>query len=290
MPKFALYSKILTQIFLAHLLVLAITVPGINPFKFIKKPAKKMILRITRNNPIASIGKIDGSIKTQYLRHSDDKRAKVLKKYSYQKIIKKLNKADQTETDPLAKKFSLTNFKLPFDKDAELKMNRELKYSLSGKQMERFIKANRRTRTLYQNVVPTLHNSKVSVIMDIPKGMQVKSLEQLNNIFYSYQRRLNEAYINSFYSYLIDFENSHPHLNFPMTEKELTLGAKLTFDQQGNLQKIKMTSWSENKDLQEFFAKVLGKLQSIPNPPKAYSQNKEHFNVNFKLFLNQRNI
>ena len=65
-----------------------------------------------------------------------------------------------------------------------------------------------------------------------------------------------------------------------------TLRAKVRFDRLGNMERINVLNWSQNDHVQNIFLKSLKNIKSIPNPPRAFVQNKKYFNLYFNLIVN----
>lgn len=266
-----------------HLLLLfSITFNSLKKLN-LEEEKDKTVLKIVNMN----LGTINSREQTQYLRNSDSQDSTKLNKNSYKKILQKLDRYDQVETDIKSKNLSLSDLEVKeFDPVAIKRKFIPKPLELQGSEIEKFLKDNKARRVQYQDMTPTLNNSKVSVQMDIPEGIEVEDIDQINNVFYSFQRRISLSYINSFYNQLSDFEFKNPHLTFPMTRQEITLVAKATFDSDGNLQQIKMVKWTDKDKLQQFFENVLDGIQSIPNPPKDFVKGKPTFNILYTLKLN----
>lgn len=282
------YSFSLFSVAIAHLVILFVLKFSLLPTPYKMEADKKTVINLKLKDIInVNLGTISSNKRGSYLRHSDSKKSTELKQRSYKKVLEQLNKYDLVETDPSSKELKLSDLDLKdFDPEA-IKRKVDIKaLKLTGKEIERFLKDNKARRVRYQQFTPTLNNSQVSVQMEIPKGLKIEKVDQIQNVFYSFQRRISLAYVNSFYNKLSDFEFKNPHLTFPMTNKEITLQAVATFDLDGNLQKIKMVRWTDRDQLQDFFVNVLDGIQSIPNPPKDIVKEKETFRVFYTLKLN----
>ena len=132
-----------------------------------------------------------------------------------------------------------------------------------------------------------LGKSNVLVKLDVPKGVPEDELNKYELVFYSFRKRTALNYINSFYNELNEFSTTHPHLKFPMTEKEETLTGRVTYDQNGDVVKIKVLKWSNEKKLQDFFLEVLKDMNKLANPPKVIVKNGQ-FHIYYSLTLNSR--
>lgn len=157
---------------------------------------------------------------------------------------------------------------------------------LQGETLRNFVKGPRNQYMKSQNKIQTLKNSQVAVLLDVPEGVELDELNELEEKFYSFQKRMALTYVNSFFDKLSDFEFKNPQLQFPMTKAPTTLTARVTFDHNGNIQQIKMVKWTQIDKLQDFFVNVLDGIESLPNPPSELVKNKKSFNVYYTLNLN----
>lgn len=274
---------------LVQLMILNGYKPKLNPYllqdetKKINKRSLKIVEMINED-----LGSATGKTRNPYLKFSDDKTSTKLSETSYKVNAKEeLDKLDKIETDVRGSKLDLSDLKLPERTTSPLMDSPDIKpLTLKGDEIKRFIKSHRKQRVRYQEFTPTLNNSRVSVQMDLPQGIEISKIDQIQNVYYGFRTRVSLAYVNSFYDHLSDFEMQNPHLTFPMTRDSLTLTAKVTFDKLGNIQKIQMVRWSDSKTIQDFFTKVIDGIQSVPNPPKDFVKNDETFNIYYTLKLN----
>jgi hypothetical protein len=280
---------ILTIVALVQLMILNGYKPKLRPYlldnetKKITKRALKIVRMINED-----LGITNGKTRNPYLKHSDDKNSTKLSETSYKVNVKdELDKLDKIETDVQGSKLDLSDLKLPTKRNSTFMGSTDIKpLTLKGSEIKRFIKSHRKQRVRYQDFTPTLHNSRVSVQMDLPQGIQISKIDQIHNVYYGFRTRVSLAYVNSFYDHLSDFEMQNPHLSFPMTRDSMTLTAKVTFDKLGNIQKIKMVRWSDSPAIQQFFTKVIDGIQSVPNPPKDFVKNDTTFTIYYTLKLN----
>jgi hypothetical protein len=245
------------------------------------------------NNPLKLrvLGIKDGKPGQAFFSYSDSEQARKVEKTPYMDRVK--SGIDQMEmrvegkNGQNAKQLDLSQIDFnPKLSQGDLKRVSAVKsIQLRGEEIRNFLKGNQNHYMRSQNVTPTIKNSQVAIMLDVPEGIEFDELNELEEMFYSFQKRLALSYVNSFYDNLSDFQLKNPHKNFPMTNEKLTLTARVTFDHFGNIQQIKAVKWSEQKDLQDFFLKVIDRIESVPNPPKDLVKSGT-FNVYYTLNLN----
>lgn len=127
--------------------------------------------------------------------------------------------------------------------------------------------------------------SNVLVDLEVPKGVAEDELNQHELVFYGFRKRTALNYINAFYNELIKFQQSNPHLEFPMTQDQESMTGRITYDKNGEIVRIKMLKWTNKKALQDFFLSVLQNMNTLPNPPEIIVENGE-FHVYYSLTVN----
>lgn len=128
-------------------------------------------------------------------------------------------------------------------------------------------------------------DSNVLVELEVPQGVPEDELNKYELVFYSFRKRTALNYVNSFYTELTDFQRSHPHLRFPVTPEKDSMTGRITYDEEGNIVRIKMLKWTNEKKLQDFFLQVLKNMNSLPNPPEIIIKDGE-FHVYYSLTVN----
>ncbi|GEM_PF-1222261 len=134
--------------------------------------------------------------------------------------------------------------------------------------------------------ISSFQNTNVGVNLEVPEGVSPDELNEYELMFYSFQRRVALAYVNSFMSNYNHFERINPQIKFPMTDSEQTMTGRLTYDSQGNIKQIKMIRWTNVGKLQDFFLDVLKGMNTIQNPPKTLWEKNGEFTVFFTLVVN----
>lgn len=117
----------------------------------------------------------------------------------------------------------------------------------------------------------------------LPEGVDEDELNRFEEMFYSFRKRVAEQYINQIVLHATSVENRYPRTAFPWTNKIQLLKAKLTYDSQGNLQRISFLQKSDGKILQEYYQEVMNNMNKIPNPPHAILNSEENFELVFGL-------
>lgn len=131
-----------------------------------------------------------------------------------------------------------------------------------------------------------IKGDKISLSYDVPNGKDLGELNKSELRLYGFFKRGAQKYSNSVVTELNNFNNRHPHLNFPLTEEKQTLTGRLTYDGQGNLKQIKMVRWTNIDKLQTFFEDVLKRMDHMQNPPKELWEENGEFVVFVTLQIN----
>jgi hypothetical protein len=138
--------------------------------------------------------------------------------------------------------------------------------------------------------ISSFQNTNVGVNLEVPEGVSPDELNEYELMYYSFQRRVALAYVNSFMSTYNRFDRLNPQLRFPMTDTQETMTGRLTYDAQGNIKQIKMVRWTNVDKLQDFFLDVLKGMDTIQNPPKSLWEKNGEFTVFFTLVVNPQNL
>jgi hypothetical protein len=153
---------------------------------------------------------------------------------------------------------------------------------------KKLIETIQETATNYQGAVassPTLSQSNVDVQVEVPEGVNLNELNEFELMFYSFQKRMMEKYIESIILQVRDFERHHPRKNlFPEGKHVMT--SRVTFDKDGNIMQIKMIRWTQVPELQNIFEEALKSMNSLPNPPKMLWEKSGEFTVFYNFVVN----
>lgn len=137
----------------------------------------------------------------------------------------------------------------------------------------------------HRKVVNFINNSDVNMQFHPPKGVKEDQLNKLEQIIYSFQKRVGSKYYNSFLLELLDFRSKNIKQQFPTENREYVSG-RITFDSNGDIVRINTLQWSENPQFQTFFMDLLKRIDSIPNPPKLLLSKNQTFDITFTLKVN----
>jgi len=126
--------------------------------------------------------------------------------------------------------------------------------------------------------------SQLEIRVERPDGVSHDELNSDEKAFFAFYKRSYLNYINKIFSNYEDYRRSHPNLEQKMTDEHLLI-AKIDYDQNGNIEIIKILKSSESDDVHQFFENSLKQL-SLPNPPKVFIKNGKSFSVYYQLRIN----
>ncbi len=208
---------------------------------------------------------------------------------------------DEQEVKP--KLENLAFKELPFDKvpeNQEEKKSQSLKtesnsfkrlnpnktqLGLSDREIKKFLKTPSPGYISSSQALKSLGESDLNFGLEIPKGVSENELNQRELVFYSFQKRIAQGYVNSFQKELNQFERQNPHKKFPMTSEKKVLSGRVIYDMNGDILRIQTQRLEDIAELKTFFLDVLNNMSSLPNPPEEIIENKQ-FAINFVLVLN----
>jgi hypothetical protein len=156
--------------------------------------------------------------------------------------------------------------------------------SLNNNSIRSFLKGTPNFQSASQ-YLESFESTDSTVKLEVPKGIKESELNKHELVFYSFQKRTAQVYINTFYNKLNEFKVKNPHLRFPISTKKEKMTGRVIYDKDGNIVKINMIKWTDTKKLQDFFMDVLQDMTALPNPPKAVLKDGE-FTVFFSLIVN----
>ena len=138
---------------------------------------------------------------------------------------------------------------------------------------------------LDQSALRLVDTSQFSVNFKPPKGVSYDQLNNAEMIFYSFQKRIYENYVNSFANAYNNLANRKPQLRNKIPQRSEDLIGQITFDEEGNVVRIQFMSGSQDPLIQELFEETLKNVRSLPNPPKDFIQTENKFQVFYKLSI-----
>lgn len=139
---------------------------------------------------------------------------------------------------------------------------------------------------MLQGGADILTSQRVALNFEVPKGKNLDELNESELKLYGFLRRGAMKYVASLSSEIKEFEMKNPHLHFPLTDTKQVLTGRLVYDGHGNLKQIKMVRWTNIDKLQTFFERVLGRLDTLQNPPKELWSENGEFTVFVTLQIN----
>ena len=135
----------------------------------------------------------------------------------------------------------------------------------------------------------SLQNSLLEISFPTPQGVDVSELNRLEQIFYSFHLRVHRTYAQSLMMTAHHYLNQNPHatIDFKKLYPE-TLRAKVRFHAWGKIKTVSILRESRNDHLQNIFFQALKGIKSIPNPPRAFVQDRDDFTLYFNLVIKNR--
>jgi hypothetical protein len=125
-----------------------------------------------------------------------------------------------------------------------------------------------------------------NIQFDPPEGITEDELNSVEKIFYSFQKRTFQTYVNSFIKTYYDVLRSNPILKSHLNNERHRLNGRVTFDDNGNILAVKIMRSSQSDEVHKLFETTLDQMRAIPNPPKALVQKDGTFSIYFSLYIN----
>lgn len=119
-----------------------------------------------------------------------------------------------------------------------------------------------------------------------PEGVSEDELNTMEKIFFSFQRRTFMTYVGSFIKSFETIGRQKPNLKNALQTESHHLAARVTFDEAGNIQLIKIIKSVPNDDVHLLFEETLKGMISLPNPPKDMIDSDGTFTIYFQLKIN----
>ena len=120
-----------------------------------------------------------------------------------------------------------------------------------------------------------------------PEGVSQDELNSIEKIFYGFQKRTFEIYVNSFLAAYQSIVRSLPHIRSLVAHDRHLLTARVIFDRQGNIINIKIMRSSQNDDIHNLFEQTLRNMRKLPNPPKDLIEENDTLTIYYQLKINQ---
>lgn len=119
-----------------------------------------------------------------------------------------------------------------------------------------------------------------------PEGVSEDELNSAEKMFYSFQKRTYEAYVNSFLSTYNSMVRTLPRVRAPLMNERHFLTARVIFDTDGNIMSIRILRSSPNDDIHQLFEKTLRNIRKLPNPPQDLVAKDNTFTIYYQLKIN----
>lgn len=124
--------------------------------------------------------------------------------------------------------------------------------------------------------------SDAVVSIEVPEGINPDELNEYELKFYGFQRRTAISYINSILKNLDKFQKKHPRYKMP-TAGRVTMTARVTYDNQGNVTQIKMIRWTHVNEVQGLFEDIVKGIDQLHNPPRELWEKSNEFSMFYTL-------
>lgn len=128
-----------------------------------------------------------------------------------------------------------------------------------------------------------LRKSGLNISFDPPEGVKLDELNSLEKIYYSFQKRTWEVYVQSFLQTYERLSLEKPRIKRRFDNEMHVMSGKILFDKDGNIISIKIIRSSTDDDLHELFEETLKKINSLPNPPKDLVEREGNFTIYYQL-------
>lgn len=132
---------------------------------------------------------------------------------------------------------------------------------------------------------PTLSKSLMNMQVEVPEGVKMDELNEFELMFYGFQKRMMEKYVNAIMLNVRDYEKRYS-MPVLMPEGKHVMTGRVTFDAEGNIKQIKMLRWTQADKLQAMFEDILKSMMTLPNPPKMLRNSQGEFVVFYTFTVN----
>ncbi len=131
-----------------------------------------------------------------------------------------------------------------------------------------------------------LENTDFNIGITPPAGVNIDQLNSMEKIYYGFQKRTFESYVNSFLSSYQKVMLERPLLKKSLMNSLHQMTGRIVFDSQGNIISIKIIKSSLSDDVHELFEKTLLSIGKLPNPPKSLLNDKGELTIYYQLNIN----
>lgn len=104
-------------------------------------------------------------------------------------------------------------------------------------------------------------------------------------VFYSFFNRVGEAYLHAFVEEINAYQKRYPSRKYslPFPDEATEVMAEITYDENGDILRIKTLRWSDVGYFQDFFMNVMQALDALPNPPDELIKPDGTFSIKYSL-------
>lgn len=132
-----------------------------------------------------------------------------------------------------------------------------------------------------------LNKSAFNFRMSPPRGVPLDQLNTQEKIFYTFNKRTFETYVNSFLTTYRQIDNRNPSINARINKGIHRMMGKLILDENGNIITLKIVQWSTDDLVQKLFDDTLMNIRALPNPPRALLDENKEFYIYFQLNIGE---
>ena len=127
--------------------------------------------------------------------------------------------------------------------------------------------------------------SEFDIKLEVPKGVTEDELNKIEQIFYSFRKRVFENYVSAFIRALQKFNKNNPHYRIDGSHRRITFLSKVSFDKKGNVSKISIIQPGNEPKLQGLFQETLQGIGQLPNPPQDFGKDEQGFAIYYRLIV-----
>lgn len=120
----------------------------------------------------------------------------------------------------------------------------------------------------------------------IPKGIPREKVPEIKSQLYSFNLRLRKQFHSSVISTYYEMQRMDPRFDIPINRREDIIIIKATYNEKGNVIRIKTLLAPKEQIYSDFFQKAIESIETIPNPPEILLNNKREFSQIYSLGIN----
>tara|TARA_Y100000768_G_C23990989_1_gene692945 strand:- start:8753 stop:9592 length:840 start_codon:yes stop_codon:yes gene_type:complete len=137
-------------------------------------------------------------------------------------------------------------------------------------------------------IPPAVRQQLQNTFSSIQVDRESADTDELNKdelVFYSFFNRVGEAYLHAFVEEINAYQKRYPSKKYslPFPEEPTEVMAEITYDENGDILRIKTLRWSDVGYFQDFFMNVMQALDALPNPPDELIKPDGTFSIKYSL-------